>query len=141
MRVKRLPEYPPRPFIPPLFWCALGSIVISMTMLENAWERARAGRWCGFSFILPVVVSLVCIACLVCTRVMRHCKAASLLKAMRLACLCLIALVWSVCLWSNGMATQIEEVKGTASSYVFEVIGDSNPGEHGFSYTAVIYRN
>lgn len=109
-------------------------------MLENAWERARAGRWCGFSFILPVVVSLVCIACLVCTRVMRHCKAASLLKALRLACLCLIALVWSVCLWSNGMATQIEEVKGTASSYVFEVIGDSNPGEYGFSYTAVAKR-
>lgn len=140
MRVKRLPEYPPRPFIPPLFWCALGSIVISMTMLENTWERAGAGRWCGFSFILPVVVSLVCIACLVCTRVMRHCKAASLLKALHLACLCLIALVWSVCLWSNGMATQIEEVKGTASSYVFEVIGDSNPGEHGFSYTAVAKR-
>lgn len=140
MRVKRMPEFPPRPYIPPLFWCALGSIVISMAMLENAWERARAGSWCGFSFILPVVVSLVCISCLVCTRVMRHCKAASLLKALRLACLCLIALVWSVCLWSNGMATQIEEVKGTASSYVFEVIGDSNPGEHGFSYTAVAKR-
>ena len=112
MRVKRMPEFPPRPFIPPLFWCALGSIVISMAMLENAWERAGAGRWCGFSFILPVVVSLVCIACLVCTRVMCRFKAASLLKALRLACLCLIALVWSVCLWSNGMATQIEEVKG-----------------------------
>ncbi|MEE0663370.1 MAG: hypothetical protein UDC04_02620, partial [Collinsella bouchesdurhonensis] len=38
------------------------------------------------------------------------------------------------------MATQIEEVKGTASSYVFEVIGDSNPGEYGFSYTAVAKR-
>ena len=42
MRVKRMPEFPPRPYIPPLFWCALGSIVISMVcsrMLGNELER------------------------------------------------------------------------------------------------------
>ncbi len=141
MRVRKRPEFPPRPYIPPLFYCVLGSIVISMVMLENSWERAKAGLWCGFSFVLPIAVSLICIAvCVTCTRLIRHRRAEGFLKALRLACVCLSALIWSTCLWSNAMARQIEEVKGTASAYTFEVVSDPNPGELGFSYTAVAKR-
>lgn len=141
MRVMRMPEFPPRPYIPPLFFCAIGSALISMAMLENSWERARTGAWCGFSLALPAVVSLFCAAiCVVGARLMGQRRADGLLGALRLACICLAALVWSACLWSNAMALQIEEIKGTASSYVFEVVSDPNPGEHGVSYTAVAKR-
>ncbi len=141
MRVRHMPEFPPRPYIPPLFYCAVGSVIISMVMLEDSWERARAGTWCGFSLILPIIVSLACIAvCLIGTRLMRLSKVGGFWGTLRLACVCSMALVWSACLWSNAMAHQIEEVKGTASSYVFEVVSDPNPGERGISYTAVAKR-
>ena len=141
MRVKRMPEFPPRPYIPPLFFCVVGCAALSMLLLENSWEQAKAGTWCGISIAFPVVVSLLAVlACAVAACVRRRYDLEFSMGSLGLAFACFIALICSLSIWTNAVASQIREVKGTASSYMFEVIGDSSLGERGYSFTALARR-